>query len=87
MENITETTERTVVLRFLNARLVEDGRVIGDLCLGPEAIKKKFPSREEALKEVEKVRDELLQRAVEGWRFSVKLGAAYTVDLTYMIED
>lgn len=86
MGNITEA-ERSAILQILNARLIEDGRVIGYLELGSEAVKRKFPSRDEALKEVEKVRDELLQRAVEGWRFSVKLGAAYTVDLSYLIQD
>ena len=87
MENITKITRGTVFLRILSARLIEDGRVLGYLELGPEAVKRKFPSRDEALKGVEKVRDELLQRAVESWRFSVKLGAAYTVDLTYILED
>ena len=71
-----------------NARLIEDGKVVGvPIWIRDKARNKEAFSTEAAHKQIEALRAELLNRVLEERReFDfLKEGAVYTIDFTYRV--
>lgn len=78
-------------IRILNARLIEDGKVVASLSIGGEPMPVVWYGSDEASfrTDLAMIRAIVLQRELERRfvRGTLKKGAAYTVDFTYMYKD